>query len=247
MKPPLARTIYYVNMLWAAFPARIVNGVKFKMTTLPFNTAAAAANDNAPPTPDQRLLRAAEFGQVDKMDEALKQGAEINARHFNNDTPLIIAAREGHYDAVAFLLRRKADITLRNNFGHNALAAAIETLNGPAQQDDEKVARLLIRVKSPLNDLDFQGLSPLHRTVRYAGRLALLKTLVAAGPNILLHDGKGQTAGGYARAMKLTDAAALLTAAETKIYTPISGGHGIQLDAPAKASFTRRPKPPKPS
>jgi ankyrin repeat protein len=83
-----------------------------------------AANENGA---DYELLRAAEAGDVDNVRLWLDRGADINTRHTNNDTPLIIATREGHEDVVRCLLSRKkhpADTGLRNNEGHTALHVA---------------------------------------------------------------------------------------------------------------------------
>ncbi len=71
-------------------------------------------------TLDRALLRAAEFGEDEKIPDLVRRGANINARHINNDTPLIIAAREGHDLCVRRLLKLKAHIRLRNNQGELA-------------------------------------------------------------------------------------------------------------------------------
>lgn len=87
---------------------------------------AAAANDNKP-TPqmlDQALLRAAEFGEDEKITDLIRRGAHKNARHTNNDTPLIIAAREGHAKTVRLLLRHRVDMSAQNNQGEDAASAA---------------------------------------------------------------------------------------------------------------------------
>lgn len=73
---------------------------------------------------DRDLLRAAEFGEDEKIHDLIRRGANINARHINNDTPLIIAAREGHDLTVRRLLKLKAHIRLRNNQGELAEDAA---------------------------------------------------------------------------------------------------------------------------
>lgn len=130
------------------------------------------ANDNTVPTPSQKFLRAAEHGEVDKMRIYLNEGADINARRGNNDTALIIAAREGHLKAVQFLLRRKAtDVSLSNNFNQTALLAAMR------ESKDEKIALALIVAKSPLNVQDFWG----HAAAHYAAQDNRPKIITALG------------------------------------------------------------------
>ncbi len=50
----------------------------------------------------------------------LEQGAPVDARAPNGNTPLMQAARYGHEDSVTLLLERGADRTLRNERNHDA-------------------------------------------------------------------------------------------------------------------------------
>lgn len=86
----------------------------------------AAANDNKPTQQmlDRQLLRAAEFDESEKIIDLIRRGADKNARHINNDTPLIIAAREGHEKTVRLLLRQNVDMQARNHQDEDAIAAA---------------------------------------------------------------------------------------------------------------------------
>ncbi|HCS23084.1 MAG TPA: ankyrin repeat domain-containing protein [Alphaproteobacteria bacterium] len=86
----------------------------------------AAANDNKPTQQmlDRQLLRAAEFDESEKIIDLIRRGADKNARHINNDTPLIIAAREGHEKTVRLLLRQNVDMHARNYQDEDAIAAA---------------------------------------------------------------------------------------------------------------------------
>lgn len=91
------------------------------MNTKRFNNAAADADrPQNQQTLDRALLRAAEFGEDEKIHDLIRRGANVNARHTNNDTPLITAAREGHDLTVRRLLKLKAHIRLRNNQGETA-------------------------------------------------------------------------------------------------------------------------------
>ncbi|MDI1228088.1 MAG: ankyrin repeat domain-containing protein [bacterium] len=121
------------------------------MASAPFNAAAAPANDNSIPSLDQQLLSAAEFGETAKIISLLAQGANINARHTNEDTALHIAAREGHLDTVKLLIEKSADTSLVNNFQQTALMVSVR------EHQDEQINLALINAKTPVNRQDGKG------------------------------------------------------------------------------------------
>lgn len=60
-------------------------------------------------------------GHIFIVEELLKAGSDVNARGYNNDTPLIDAAVNGHHHLVKLLLRYGADFTLKNNSSKTAI------------------------------------------------------------------------------------------------------------------------------
>lgn len=84
----------------------------------------AEANPQGDWTP---LVYAAAKGSVEISRLLLAYGAQINAIADSNGlTALMMAAREGHRDLVAFLLANEADPNLKSHAGVTALAAARE-------------------------------------------------------------------------------------------------------------------------
>ena len=59
---------------------------------------------------DQQLRQAANQGDLSAVDEALAQGADVDARGEYGDTVLNLAAESGHHGVVARLLDAGADI-----------------------------------------------------------------------------------------------------------------------------------------
>jgi ankyrin repeat protein len=92
-----------------------------------------------------------------------QENAKINQREIYPDsydlqktrnTPLMLAAKNGHVETVQLLLRRKANINEKNNEGKTALHLAAE-----GQHNDVIVA--LIREGANIHEPDKQGRSPL--------------------------------------------------------------------------------------
>lgn len=188
------------------------------MTTEDFNFAA---NDNGP-NPDRQLLRAAESGDLERVKLWLEKGANIDARHTNNDTPLIIAAREGHADVIRHLMtrrKRKADAGLQNNQGESALHAAVKAgnteaalqilkLGAPARLKDTDGATpawhaaakgndacidALAKAEADLDTPDNTKTTPLMQAIK-AGQLKAAGALIGHHVNLDAQDDKGMTA-----------------------------------------------------
>lgn len=77
-------------------------------------------------------------GRTEVCSYLIEQGAEVNARAPNDASPLMMAAAQGHADAVKLLLAHAADPALRNDAGATALSLALKARK-------EEIARLLRR------------------------------------------------------------------------------------------------------
>jgi ankyrin repeat protein len=56
-----------------------------------------------------KLFKAAQDGDLDKVNDLLKEGANPNATKFDGATPLFIASQNGHIEVVKVLLENGAD------------------------------------------------------------------------------------------------------------------------------------------
>ena len=68
-------------------------------------------NSEAQKEKDTYLFDAIDISDYDKVENALNNGANVNARNKDDDTPLIRAINSGEYDVIELLLENGADVT----------------------------------------------------------------------------------------------------------------------------------------
>ncbi len=73
----------------------------------------------------EELFRAVRGGHADTVRSLLATSkADVNGRDENGNTPLILAAQNGHNEVIMALLAAKADVRAKNNQGQTALDLA---------------------------------------------------------------------------------------------------------------------------
>ncbi|MEW6110274.1 MAG: ankyrin repeat domain-containing protein [Nitrospirota bacterium] len=70
---------------------------------------------------EKQFGRAVAAGDIENVGTLLDQGADVNAKNKEGETPLMVAALERRLEMVKFLLDRGADINLKDNVGATAL------------------------------------------------------------------------------------------------------------------------------
>ena len=107
--------------------------VQAPQSTNEFSRNANPQKEAAPlvsPQPPQSdsitdLIQAASIGNLNKVNELIVEGVDVNAKKFGL-TALIIASYKGHKDIVEALLAKGADVNARLPEGHTALMLASE-------------------------------------------------------------------------------------------------------------------------
>jgi hypothetical protein len=153
------------------------------------------------------LLKAAEKGDIKKIEERLAAGDNIEYRDKGTGrTALLCAVVEGHKEAVLYLLDKGADMNAYcKAVGHNSLEWA-------AAQDDHELVKLLIEKGADPNfrsDNAFLGRLPLMIAAQ-KGNLEIVKTLLAAGADPGAQDARGESALHLARSKNRTEVIAFL-------------------------------------
>lgn len=96
-------------------------------------------------------------GSLEVLDLLLERGADVNACNKWRETPLLIAANNGHVEAVKRLLLSGADPSLCSEAGWSALTFA-------AHKGYEEICGLLLAAQAPVNCRVTEDLStPLHK------------------------------------------------------------------------------------
>ncbi|WP_342223953.1 ankyrin repeat domain-containing protein [Spiroplasma endosymbiont of Asaphidion curtum] len=85
----------------------------------------------------------------------IENGANINARNNDRDTPLHSAARNGNFEIVELLLKHGADVNAITKDGRTPLHYA-------TQEGHIDIVKLLIEHKADVNIPDKNGFTPLH-------------------------------------------------------------------------------------
>jgi ankyrin repeat protein len=112
------------------------------IATLFVLSACSSAKKARTPETDS-LFRAAAAGDADTVKELVASpNVDINALDEDWNTPLMLAAREGHDEVVEALIIAKANINARNKQGKTALALAADGAH------DETV-RVLVQAGAP--------------------------------------------------------------------------------------------------
>ena len=121
---------------------------------------AASCPDNA----DAELFRAAHRGNVERAKHLLSEcGADVNARNYHNQTPLVWATRSGNVAMFLLLLDKEADVNARDKMGQTVLHAAVRD-NHPGM-----VNMILADSRADVNAKDYSGRTPRDWAARKDG------------------------------------------------------------------------------
>ena len=101
----------------------------------------------------------------------IKNGADVNAHTFHNETPLMLASRDGHVNVVTFLIKHGADVDLQDKDGDTALHYAASF----SDVFPEIVETLLNLGASHM--CNHQGLTPLHQAC-ISANIAVVEYLI---------------------------------------------------------------------
>ena len=125
-----------------------VNAIGENSSSSEASTSSHNGNTSPGPIPE---------GSLEVLELLLERGADVNACNKWRETPLLIAANNGHSDAVTALLRSGADPGLCSEAGWSALTFA-------AHKGYDEIVSSLLHAGAPVNCRVTEDLStPLHK------------------------------------------------------------------------------------
>jgi ankyrin repeat protein len=173
-----------------------------------------------------RFIKAAAFGDIPGMDEAIRNGADVNEKNRRGETALVASMpipviTSKTYNTIQYLLEKGADPTIegQERFGRTtALHLAIKQssfifdaeikkkIKNESLKDSPLYARLIIksllRRGALVSARDSDGMTPLHIAAKY-NNIVGAKMLIEAGSKIMPRDDKGKTPLDYAESAEM--------------------------------------------
>lgn len=116
----------------------------------------------------------------------LKHGADINKKDSEGNTPLLNAIYSNRQDKVEYLIKNKADVTIKNNDDYTPILYACKYSNSP------EVINALLKAGANIEDKDRDGNTPLCLAC-INGDLKLARFLVNAGSNKEVKNNRGKS------------------------------------------------------
>jgi ankyrin repeat protein len=164
------------------------------------------------------LHQAANEGRIDRVEQLLLQGADVNTIDDTDDTPLHCAARHGDSSLVDFLMLKGADVNARNARRRTPLHEAVGT----------DITQRLITAGADVHARDNCGRTPL-----YHAPVGVADVLIASGAKVTGRgDNEGETplhaAADEGKAEFLVARGAVLDATDREGNSPLhaAAGHG---------------------
>ena len=123
----------------------------------------------------------------------IENGAEVNAFTRRDNTPLMLACKYGHLNAVSSLIKHGAKVNLQDAIGNTAVYYALSCSNASPE-----VLSRLMRDRAAVNSAcTRENGTPLMIACQY-GHMNAVTFLIEHGANMVLQDKNGDTALHYA-------------------------------------------------
>eukprot|EP01117_Protostelium_nocturnum_P018332 TRINITY_DN764_c0_g1_i1.p3 TRINITY_DN764_c0_g1~~TRINITY_DN764_c0_g1_i1.p3 ORF type:complete len:149 (+),score=30.96 TRINITY_DN764_c0_g1_i1:669-1115(+) len=106
----------------------------------------------------------------------IEKGANVNAEHPNEGTPLMLAAKGGHLEVFQFLIEKGADINVKTKYETLLMTAATS--------GNLEICRLLIEKGKDVNE-SLISQPPLYYAMNSRNSLEVCKFLIERGADVV--------------------------------------------------------------
>ncbi|MFP3020595.1 MAG: ankyrin repeat domain-containing protein [Wolbachia sp.] len=134
---------------------------------------------------DKKLLLAVRSHELNEVKNLISQGASLEAKDGDDNTPLHWASWNSYLDIVEYLIKSDANLEAKNRYGRTPLLNA--SWNGHLD-----VVKYLVENGANLEAKDYNGKTPLYRA-SLIGHLDVVKYLISKGASINAKDKDGKT------------------------------------------------------
>lgn len=155
---------------------------------------------------------------VKTVELLLDNGAYIEARDSERNTPLLLAATLGQTDIFMLLLERGADTHARNKYGDTPLIAAACECALATMNSTYGIVKTLLEKGADPNARNLEGTTALMNAASGFGGSAIVKLLLESGADPTAKDKHGNTALALALRSKRPDKVKLLKQATAPIH-----------------------------
>lgn len=140
----------------------------------------------------------------------LDNGAYIETRDADRNTPVLLAASFGQTDIFLFLLKRGADIRATDKYGNSALIGAACECAEASMNSTYDIVKVLLEKGAEVNAQNHEGTTALMNAAAGGGSAGIVKLLLDHGADANVRNERGETALALARKSQRPDKVRLL-------------------------------------